>query len=180
MKTGLLDADHEERMVDAIQFDMVSLFMKMITIATEDAETYCTHHGRKTVHSVDVVKSLRHQARVFIESMTNETLHEAREEMLDCLEEEEEEYSEEEEGEYSEEEEEEEEPHHEEEQRPRDEEMFEDDTKDCDCALCSSIDDSSSTWDAYSPDDTLMQFLKAQVDRVTRIVPEERRHMLGC
>lgn len=181
MKTGLLDADHQESVVDAIQFDMVSLFIKMVTIATENAETYCAHHGRHTVHSVDVVKSLRHQAKDFIASMTDTTLHEAREEMLGCLDEEDEEYSDDDEhyvrlkypdGEEMEEEEKHPTP-------PRDEEKFEDDTKECDCELCTAIDTSSSTWSTYNPDDSVLQFLKAKVDGVVHIIPEEKRYMLG-
>jgi Mg-chelatase subunit ChlI len=160
MKSGLSDQDND-RALDAMEFNLVSLYMKLLTVATKNSKTYCAHHGRTHVHSADIVKCLRHQARVFLDNMTDQVMHEAREELLTALQEDDD--PQEEESESSEEE---------------DSQEYEDDTKDCDCDLCTDIDTKTKTWKDYVPDDEILEYLKYQVDRVSYLVPEERRHLI--
>jgi len=232
MKTGLSNSEYEEKVVDALEFDMMSLFMKLVSVATEHAGTYCTHHGRCTVHSVDIVKSLRHQAMVFMSEMTDDTLDQARQEMLECLHDDGEtesqtsddswhidtgsqtsqddvgpmveehgciakDHESQQAGQQSEtqsgtqsgtqfvsetESESESETKSQSDQRRLEtihrEDTFAPDTKTCDCALCSGIDTCCSEWATYDPDDVVLQFLKLQVDRATRVVPDHRLYML--
>lgn len=148
MKTGLLEGAPSA--LENLQFDLVSLYLKMVTKAAENALVYSEHENRSVVTKNDVLMALRHQAKFFIHNMDDDTLYEARGELKQILQGEEEEDEEDEE-------------------EDDDEPMDQEGIGPCDCALCDEIRVTTDTWDTWNTEDPVLQYLKQQVDNVANM-----------
>lgn len=145
MKTGH-DNVCDDKLTET-QFDLISLYFKLLQKAMELAATYCTHAGRQIVNSSDLIKALRYQARYFLSESDDNTLQEARDDLLDVMmsddiddeDEEEEVVEEEEDGQNG---------------------------TPCDCDSCTLVNSATDEWENWHPDDEILQYLKMQVDRM--------------
>jgi histone H3/H4 len=146
MKTGYDNTSKDA--ISETQFDLISLYLKMIQKAMTLAATYCDHAGRQVVTSKDLVKAMRYQARYFLDETTEHTLQEAREDLMDILmddgDDDTEEYTVE-------------------------EEEDEEDLRQCSCTPCTLLNRVDSEWDSWHPNDEILHYLKAQVDRMDRM-----------
>jgi hypothetical protein len=146
MKTGYDATDDGDKLTET-QFDLISLYLKLLQKAMDLAAIYCTHAGRQVVNSSDLMKALRYQARYFLSESTENTLQEAREDLLDVM--------------MSDDIEEEEDD----EQEDDEEENGQDDIS-CDCDKCTMVNSTTEEWESWNPDDEILQYLKMQVDRM--------------
>ena len=148
MKSGLLDDTPTS--LENLQFDLVSLYLRMVSLAAENAMLYSEHEGRDSVSKNDVIMALRHQARYFLQRTDNDTLQEARKDLENILE------------------------HDDEEGCDDDDFMCEDEEPKecgtCDCDVCSEIREVSEQWEEWDTQgDVVLEYLKQQVDKVANM-----------
>jgi hypothetical protein len=127
---------------------MMSMCLALVAKAGEAAITYAEHAGRTKASRNDVHRGLQFQAKTFFDTVTDEEVMEAREDVNKAFDET-----------VSDEEEDEEEDDNEE-----TEEAWSVST--CSCVTCTKMNEAAETWSTYMPDDEVLIYLKGLTDKV--------------
>lgn len=147
LKTGLGDGQAGASTVE-VQRQMMSLCVALVSRAGACAATYAEHAGRSAVVAQDVQMAMQYQAKVFMDTVDDEEVVSAREDVdaaCDAESSTEDDVST---------------------TTTEDEEETDDDQpwteSACSCEVCTGMHEARDTWETWAPEDEVLKYLKAR------------------